>query len=109
MFSADLGLYIENNVKIFQYADDTQLLISGPKSDLQSLVRQMESALGTVTQWFAQNHMKLNAAKSQLLVLGTPRMLQNTPKVTLSVQSAMVHESDTVKKSRIGDGSEPGL
>ena len=28
VFSADLGLYIENNIKIFQYADDTQLLIS---------------------------------------------------------------------------------
>ena len=63
-------------VKIFQYADDTQLLIIGKtKTELPSLVRRMESALGTVCQWFAQNHMKLNATKYQFLVLGNTEIL----------------------------------
>ena len=96
MFSADLSLYLEQ-VKIFQYADDTQLLISDQKTELPSLVRRMESALETVSQWFAQNHMKLNAAKSQLLVLGNPKILGNIPKITLSMQDTTIHESDTVR------------
>ena len=96
VFSADLSLYLEQ-VKIFQYADDTQLLISGQKTELPSLVRRMESALETVSQWFAQNHMKLNAAKSQLLVLENPKILGNIPKITLSMQDTTIHESDTVR------------
>ena len=93
---ADLSLYIEH-AKIFQYADDTQLLITGQKTELPSMVRRMESALGTVCQWFAQNHMKLNAAKSQLLVLGNPKILERIHKITLSMQNATIHESDTIR------------
>ena len=51
----------------------------------------------TLHQWFSQNHMKLNTAKTQLLVLGSPKILKDMAKVTLTMQGEIIHESDTVK------------
>ena len=97
VFSNDISLYIENSVKIFQYADDCQLLISGKKSELHRLVHEMESAMRTLHQWFSQNHMKLNTTKTQLLLLGSPQILRGIDNVTISTQGSVIHESDTVK------------
>ena len=95
--SNDLSLYIDSSVKIIQYADDSQLLISGKKSELPRLIQEIESAMRILHQWFSQNHMKLNMAKTQLLVLGSPQILRGMSKVTLSVEGSVIHESDTVK------------
>ena len=54
IFSNDLSLYIEGNVKIFQYADDSQLLVSGKKADLPRLIQEIEGAMQTMQQWFSQ-------------------------------------------------------
>ena len=97
IFSNDLGLYIENDAQIIQYADDTQILISGKKDQLPNLITRMESVLGTLFDWFRQNFMKVNASKTQLLVLGTKPMLRNMPRITLNVRGATIEESDTVK------------
>ena len=97
IFSNDLSLYIDGDVKIFQYADDSQLLISGRKSELPRLIQEMELAMQTMQQWFSQNHMKLNAAKTQLLVLGSPQILRGMDKVALAMQDTIIQESDTVK------------
>ena len=47
-------------------------------------------------QWFSQNHMKLNAAKTQLLVFGSPQILRGMDKVALTLQDSIIHESTTV-------------
>ena len=41
--------------------------------------------------------MKLNASKTQLIVLGTRQMLRNMPPVSLTVNGAIIHESNRVK------------
>ena len=83
LFSNDLSLHVPDDVTIVQYADDTQLLVSGRKKDIQRLTTSMEHALRIVFDWFCHNGMKLNAKKTQMLVLGTPAMLRNLPPVTL--------------------------
>ena len=45
IFSNDLGLYIESGAHIIQYADDTQILISGKKDNLADMITKMESIL----------------------------------------------------------------
>ena len=57
----------------------------------------METALDSLFQWFCQNGMKVNAAKTQLLVLGTPAMLKNVPPVSINFCGTRVHDVKTVK------------
>ena len=92
-----LSLYVPDSVTVVQFADDTQLLISGRKRDLQRLVTIMEEALSNVFQWFCSNGMKVNAAKTQMLVLGTPAMLRDMPSVSINFCGAVVPDSKTVK------------
>ena len=79
IFSNDLSLHVGHNVNIIQYADDTQIIVTGHKRDIVYLVQRMESALCTLFQWFNKNQMKVNSSKTQLIVLGTRKMLQDLP------------------------------
>ena len=97
LFSDDLSLHVPDGVKIVQFADDTQLLVTGPKADLHRLIGLMESALSVLFQWFCNNCMKVNAAKTQMMVLGTPGMLKSLPPVTLSFCGSTVHEESSVR------------
>ena len=84
-FDTNLGLlYLQlclRDVTVVQYAGDTRLSVCGSKHDIQRLISSMEQALSCVYDWFCHNEMKLNANKTQMLVLGTPAMLQTLPPV----------------------------
>ena len=97
IFANDLCLHSDSGVVITQYADDTQVLVTGRKADLDQLVHRMESALNDLFGWFCQNLMKVNADKTKLLVVGTRQMLRGLPRVTLHVGDASIVESDTVR------------
>ena len=43
LFSNDLSLHSEGAL-VFQYADDIQVLVSGPKDDLGGLISRMEAS-----------------------------------------------------------------
>lgn len=97
IFANDMCLYTGSDVSITQYADDTQVLVTGRKADLPELISRMENALGVLFNWFCQNLMKVNADKTKLIVMGTPKMLRNLPRVTLDVDGAQIIETDTAK------------
>ena len=67
------------------------------KQDLQHLIERMESVLNTLLQWFCSNGMKVNTAKTQMMVLGTKAMLRNFPPVTLKFGNSTVTDSKCVK------------
>ena len=95
IFANDMCLHV-SDVTIVQYADDTQLLISGKKADLAILISRMEEALSQLFTWFCSNDMKVNASKTQMIVLGTRQMLKGLPPVSIMFAGATVHESVTV-------------
>ena len=84
-------------VKVVQFADDTQIMVSGRKQDIPLLLQRMETALDVVYQWFCEHSMKLNATKTQMLVIGTPGMLRDVPPVSLRLCGAVTHESRVLK------------
>ena len=96
IFANDMSLHVPD-VTIVQFADDTQLLVSGRKADLAGLISKMESALSTLFTWFCSNDMKVNAAKTQMIVLGTRQMLNGLPSVSIRFAGTIVRESATVK------------
>ena len=51
LYANDLSLFVPEDVTIVQYADDTQLMVTGRKSDVLRLIACMEDALDTMYQW----------------------------------------------------------
>ena len=97
LYANDLSLCVAGDVTVVQYADDTQILVSGKKRDLKHLVTRMEAALSSMYQWFCQNGMKLNAQKTKMLVIGTPAMLRDMPHVTINFCGASIPDSKVVQ------------
>lgn len=96
IFANDMCLHVPD-VCVVQFADDTQLLLSGKKANLACLVSTMERALDKLFAWFCANDMKVNASKSQLIVLGTRQMLRDVPPVSVRFAGTTVMESESVK------------
>ena len=101
LYANDLSLCVGQDVSITQYADDTQVLVSGKKCDLPSLITRMEKALEALFRWFCFNGMNVNAQKTQMIVLGTPSMLRSLPALSLKFNGATVTESRVVKNSGV--------
>ena len=78
VFANDLSLFAEDAV-VVQYADVTQILVSGKKSQLDSITFKMEQVLASLDSWFRANGLKVNAGKMQLLLLGSAQNLRNVP------------------------------
>ena len=97
IYANDLSLHLPDSISTVQFADDTQLLITGKKRDIGTMIAKMEEALEILYQWFCNHSMKVNAQKTQLLVLGTPAMLRNMQPVQINFCGTIIHESRTVK------------
>ena len=97
LYANDLSLFVAEDVSIVQYADDTQLMVTGRKADVVRLIARMEDALDTVYQWFCHNGMKLNAKKTQMIVLGTPTMLRDLQPIKIQFCGTIIPESKVVK------------
>jgi hypothetical protein len=55
------------------YADDTQLYLSFDPSDAQSAMARLNSCLVDIRAWMADNFLKLNDDKTELLLIGNPK------------------------------------
>ena len=73
VFSNDLSLHA-GDAAVFQYADDTQILVSGPQNDLARLISRMEASLTSLDSWFCANALKVNTTKTQLMVFGSSNL-----------------------------------
>ena len=51
IFAKDLSLHAEG-AAVFQYADDSQVLVSGPKDNLKGLTSRMKRSLESLSRWF---------------------------------------------------------
>ena len=75
-----------STVRMARYADDTQLVVSGPKERLPEVRAAVESVLDTLATYFLQNGMKINAAKTELMVAGGRSALQAAERDPVRVQ-----------------------
>ena len=63
VFANDLLIYTGDAVAL-QYADDTQILVSGPRNDFRGLISRMEASFASLNAWFSAHAMKVNATKT---------------------------------------------
>ena len=95
-FANDLSLYAADAL-VVQYADDTQVLVSEPKSCLPALIARMESALSSLGGYFHSNGLKVNVAKFELLTLGTRQNLRSLPSFTVKFRDTSLTPTSEVR------------
>ena len=99
----DLSTYIPATIDGFRvtvtrYADDTQIVLTGPKNRLAEMQSSMSSVLDDMLTWFLQHGTKVNTKKTELLLIGGPRMPYKPEDVTpISVlfNGETIHESQS--------------
>ena len=79
IFANDMAQF-SAGADVLQYADDTQVLITGKKSELPTLISRLELSLASLANWFRANSLKVNTSKTQLIVFGTHQNLRSVPK-----------------------------
>ena len=97
VYANDLPLYTDDSTGIIAYADDVQLYVSGPPRDLSRLIQAMESNLSVLANWYGNNGLKINAAKTQLIALGTREMTRRLPPFNITLSGSAVTCSSSVK------------
>ena len=96
IFANDLSLHAPD-AHVIQYADDTQILISDVKQNIPSLIQRMETTLVSLSSWFHAHGLKLNASKTEVLLLGTKQNTRSLPPISVRIGGETVQESRIAK------------
>ena len=72
-------------------------LVSGKKSQIQTVVARMENVLASLDIWFRANGLKVNATKTQLMLLGSPQNLRTLPDIKVTFREHDLHPISEVK------------
>ena len=78
------------------YADDTQIYIP-IRPDDRSQLGNLETCLTAVTAWMSQNFLRLNANKTELLVVGPKTQLPLLADLSLNIESCAITPNPKVK------------
>ena len=82
---------------LVQYCDDTQLAVLGRPRDAGALVACMEENLASLAIWLRKNGLKVNADKTQLVVIGTHQNLRQLPPISVEFMGTTITGSPTAR------------
>lgn len=71
------------NTLVFQYADDTQIIMTGNIEGLDELIRKAENILLRVKTYFQINGLLLNEKKTQCMFVGSRQYISRIPEDTI--------------------------
>ena len=75
LYATPLNSVIQNhNLGHHLYADDTQIYISLATSDTSRSLNQLSDCLQDIFLWMTDSKLKLNADKTEFLIIGTPKL-----------------------------------
>ncbi len=84
------------NQNTHQYADDCQLYVAfkpANQSSTTSAQENIEGCVNNIRQWMANNRLKLNDDKTEILVLRSPRLKHRVTLSTISIGEVEVEPS----------------
>ena len=93
----DIPDYVKGCLLV-QYADDTQLVITGTIYNLTELIRQAEQILEMTKHYFQMNGLMVNEVKTQCIFVGSRQYISKIPRdTTIKFGSIMIAPSTSVK------------
>ena len=90
LFVNDLPTVANEMCSIVQYADDTQVMVSGPPHDISGIITRLQVVLHRLAEWFSRNGLTLNVRKSQVSVFGSKAMLRRVDVKSINIFQAAV-------------------
>ena len=96
VFANDLSLHA-GGAFVVQYADDTQVVVSGTKSDFPAMISHLEQALASLDAYFRSSGLKVNESKFELLPIGSRQNLRNLPPFSVKFRKTAIHPCDEAK------------
>ena len=100
LYTAPLAdIFQKHHVFFHMYADDTQILVSCPPSDISKSIEGLEQCLADVHSWMVVNLLKLNPSKTEFILFGSSYMLKNinVSNIELHVDNAHIKPSQCVR------------
>ena len=86
---------IPNSSKsIFQYADDTALVIS--EANFTNLSKTLQSEMDLLNNWFINNRLLLSPSKCELVVFN-PNSTKNTPPIKIKISGNEIVSSESAR------------
>jgi hypothetical protein len=86
-----------HNVQCMFYADDTQLYHSFAPDSCKEAVEQMQRCLHEIKEWMSLNQMKLNAEKTDCILVGMRQQLIKCQQRELEFDGATIQMSQHVR------------
>jgi hypothetical protein len=88
----------KHGVSIHMYADDTQLYVFFDDKDWKEALSRIQACIEEIRKWMVDNHLKLNEAKTEYLVIGNVKGCIDLDDVSsLQIGDDTVHASDSAK------------
>ena len=87
----------KQNISVTAYADDTQLITQG--KTYAEIKENLEGAIDAAANWYARNSLCINAGKTEILVIGSPRKLKEQG----TLAELEVREGRETKKLEVQD------
>ena len=93
----DLHEIVDDGLLV-QYADDSQLLISGDIENLVDIIERCENNIHKVKEYFAKNGLKLNSEKTQFQFFGSRQYIARIPEdLGIQVDTSLIKPCNTIK------------
>ena len=89
-----------HNVNIHLYADDTQLYIPFNPSDSEEAMARLEACIEDIRKWMNENCLKLNDAKTEFVILGSKKDLEQVTAWTVTIGDAEILPSQSARNIR---------
>ena len=78
------------------YADDTQVYVCTPPTDVPAAVEHFRSCVEQIERWLQSNRLKMNAKKTRVIWLGTRQRLKKVNGDEIQLSSASIPVSTSV-------------
>jgi exonuclease III len=96
LFANDLGSFVLDGF-CNCFADDTVIYVSG--NSISEVTNKLQKCLDNVQYWYSQNRLKVNASKSNIMLMGTPRKLAMVDRANFKINynKAPLSSTDVIR------------